>query len=39
MCLFDEEEQNTFHQGGTRVIFAIDGTREAAPQGLLPIPS
>ncbi len=26
-------------EGGTRVIFDIDGTREAAPQGLLPIPS
>ena len=23
-------------EGGTRVIFDIDGTREAAPQGLLP---
>ena len=26
-------------EGGTRVIFDIDGTREAAPQSLLPIPS
>jgi hypothetical protein len=26
-------------EGGTRVVFDIDGTREAAPQSLLPIPS
>ena len=26
-------------QGGTRVVFDIDGTREAAPQSLLPIAS